>query len=130
MLHQMLRVRWPEWRALTAARRDEILRCASEALAKMETQGSAAFSMLGHKGDLMLVHFRKDFDQLVTVQQELRKIALWDYLELTTSYLSVVELGLYESTAKVYGSLAERGVEPHTPEWNVEIEETITTSSI
>jgi len=50
---------------------------------------------------------------------------LWDYLEQTTSYLSVVELGLYESTAKVYGSLAERAIEPHTPEWNKEIEETL-----
>jgi chlorite dismutase len=125
MLHQMLRVRWPEWRALTAVRREEILSQATDALGNMEGQGSAAFSLLGHKGDLMLVHFRQNFDQLGEVQGALRRLALWDFLEQTTSYLSVVELGLYESTAKVYGSLAERGVEPHTPEWDAEIEETL-----
>jgi chlorite dismutase len=34
----------------------------------------------------------------------------------------MVELGLYESTAKVYGELAARGVEPHSDEWKQEIE--------
>ena len=33
MLHQMLRVKWPEWRALSAERRKEILGEASTALA-------------------------------------------------------------------------------------------------
>jgi chlorite dismutase len=46
-------------------------------------------------------------------------------LELTTSYVSVVELGLYESSSKTYSSLAERDIEPHTPEWNKEIEDTL-----
>ena len=54
-----------------------------------------------------------------------RACALWDYLEQTTSYLSVVELGLYESTVKVYAALAERGIAPHSPEWKAEIEETL-----
>jgi len=125
MLHQMLRVRWPEWRALNAARRDEILGQATEALKKLESAGSAAFSLLGHKGDLMLVHFRQDFGQLGEVERALQHMALWDYLELTSSYLSVVELGLYDSTAKVYASLAERSIEPHTPAWDAEIQETL-----
>ena len=125
MLHQMLRVRWPEWRALAAGRREEILGQATGALKKLESEGSAAFSLLGHKGDVMLVHFRQNFDQLGAVERELQRLALWDYLEQTSSYLSVVELGLYESTAKVYASLAERGIEPHTPEWDAEIQETL-----
>jgi chlorite dismutase len=29
-----------------------------------------------------------------------------------------VELGLYESSAKTYGQLSEKGLEPYTPEWN------------
>ena len=118
MLHQMLRVRWPEWRALPAVRRDEILNAGTAAIQQMENQGSAMFSLLGHKGDLMLVHFRQNFDQLGEVERALQKLALWDFVEQTSSYLSIVELGLYESTAKVYGGLAERGIEPHTPEWD------------
>src|ERR1051326_2378945 len=125
VLHQMLRVRWPEWRALPSGHRTEILSQAAAALAAMEGAGSAAFSLLGHKGDLMLVHFRPGFDQLGEAEQCLARLRLWDFLEQTTSYLSVVELGLYDSTVKTYSSLAERQVEPHTPEWNAAIEDTL-----
>src|SRR5690349_15720011 len=125
LLHQMLRVRWADWRALAAVRRDEVLREAAAALQKMEGQGSAVFSLLGHKGDLMLVHFRHGFEQLGEVERAMQKLSLWDYLEQTSSYLSVVELGLYESTAKVYSELAERGIAPFTPEWTAEIEDTL-----
>jgi peroxiredoxin len=125
VLHQMLRVRWAEWRALAAARRAEILGQAGAAFGKLEDEGSAVFSVLGHKGDLLLVHFRQSFEQLGEVERAIQKLALWDYLEQTSSYLSVVELGLYESTAKVYGALADRAIEPFTPEWNAEIQDTL-----
>ena len=37
----------------------------SRALAEPETAGqTAVYSLLGHKGDLMLVHFRESFQQL------------------------------------------------------------------
>ena len=125
MLHQMLRVRWQDWRALPTGRRDELLAQAQAVLGLLEQDGSALFSMLGHKGDLMFVHFRKNFDDLIDVQRTLTTVPLWDYVEQTTSYLSVVELGLYESTMKVYSSLAEKNVTPHTPEWDAAIEETL-----
>jgi chlorite dismutase len=125
MLHQMLKIRWADWRAQPAMRREEILREAALGLTALEGAGSAMFSLLGHKGDLLLVHFRKNFEELGEVERCLEKLALWDYLEQSSSYLSVVELGLYESTAKVYGGLAERGIEPFTPEWNAEIQETL-----
>ena len=99
ILHQMLRVRWREWRALTQSRRDEIVGQASGIAGLLESDGSGLFSLLGHKGDLMMVHFRKCFDEIGEVERSLTRLALWDYLEQTTSYLSVVELGLYESTA-------------------------------
>ncbi len=125
VLHQMLRVRWPQWRALPDARRGEILAQAAEALACFEQKGSGMFLALGHKADLLLIHFRKNFDELGEVQRSLAKLAVWDYLEQSHSYLSMVELGLYESTAKVYGALAEKGIEAHTPEWDAEIKETL-----
>lgn len=125
VLHQMLRVRWPEWRARTAEDRAAMLKEGASALQALEGQGSALFSLLGHKGDLMLVHFRKSFDELAAAERNLTRLRLWDFLEQTTSYLSVVELGLYESTGKVYTALAERGIEPHTDAWKKEIEETL-----
>jgi chlorite dismutase len=37
----------------------------------------------------------------------------------------VIDLALYESTSKVYGALAAKGVQPHTDEWKREIEATL-----
>jgi chlorite dismutase len=121
----MFRVRWPAWRALSPADRSALLTQAAPALAAVEHAGSAMFSLLGHKGDLMFAHFRANFEELNEVELSLARLPIWDYFEQTASYLSVVELGLYESTGKVYAGLAERGIAPHTPEWKVEIEETL-----
>jgi len=77
--------------------------------------------MLGHKGDLMLVHFRRSFEELKQVELSLSALALWDHLEPATSYLSVVELGLYDSTVKEWGRMAEQGIVPHSEEWNREV---------
>jgi hydrogen peroxide-dependent heme synthase len=128
VLHQMMRVRWPAWRELSAAQKNEIVNEASAALAKME-QGasgqSGLYSLLGHKGDLMLVHFRQSFDELNQAELQLAQLRLSDYLEPTTSYLSIIELGLYESTIKAYRDLSDRGVEPHSEEWKRGIQDVL-----
>jgi chlorite dismutase len=113
------------WRALSDSDRAAILDEAATSLKAMEGAGSAVFSLLGHKGDVLLVHFRPGFDALGEAERCLTRLRLWDFLEQTTSYLSVVELGLYDSTMKVYASLEERQVIPHSPEWNAEVEETL-----
>jgi peroxiredoxin len=125
VLHQMLRVRWAAWRALDSAARAEILEEAAVFLEGLEKNRSAGYALLGHKGDIMLVHFRDSLDQLLEAQHSLAALRWWDYVEQTTSYLSVVELGLYESTGKVYAGLAEKGIEPHTEPWKAAIDETI-----
>jgi hydrogen peroxide-dependent heme synthase len=128
VLHQMVKVRWSAWRALAASERDEIIRQARPILEKMEqnTTGQSAFySLLGHKGDLLLVHFRESFDALNQAELEISQTRLSDYFEPTSSYLSIIELGLYESTLKTYKALAERGIEPHSAEWNHEIGSTL-----
>jgi peroxiredoxin len=128
VLHQMARFRWSAWRALPREKKAAIVTEASRALAQMEQNSagqSALFSLLGHKGDLMLVHFRESFDALKQTELQLAQLELNDYLEPTTSYLSVIELGLYESTLKIYKELAERGIEAHSEEWIREIKETL-----
>jgi peroxiredoxin len=129
VLHQMMRFRRPAWRALSAEARSEVLQEAGSVLGAMERPAdgrqSGVYSLLGHKGDLMLVHFRRSFEELSRVQVDVARLKLSDYLEPTTSYLSVVELGLYESTSKVYGALLAKGVQPHSDEWKQEIEATL-----
>jgi len=126
VLHQMMRIRWAAWRALPAAERGEIAAEVVAALSLIEKfadgRQSALYSLLGHKGDLLLLHFRRSFEELGEAERALSRARLWDYLEPVHSYLSVIELGLYESTSKVYGSLAGKGVQPNSDEWKAEIE--------
>jgi len=128
VLHQMMQFRWPAWQALSTATRAEILAEATPVLAKMEQNESGQsglYSLLGHKGDLMLVHFRESIDALNQAELRLAQLKLIEYLVPTTSYLSVIELGLYESSIKTYHELAERGVELYSEEWKQAIEETL-----
>ncbi|MDZ7638886.1 MAG: hydrogen peroxide-dependent heme synthase [Bryobacterales bacterium] len=126
LLHQMITVRWEKWHALGEAERQAVIEEATAALAELEaTRNSAVFSMLGHKGDLMLVHFRNSFDELNQVEMRLNSLCWRDYFDITHSYLSVVELGLYASTSKMHAELSEKGFVPHSAEWNEGVEETL-----
>ncbi|MGA9799359.1 MAG: hydrogen peroxide-dependent heme synthase [Terriglobales bacterium] len=128
VLHQMMRVRWAAWRQLAAAERATIVDEASSALGRMEQNSggqSGIFSLIGHKGDLMLIHFRRSFDELNLVELQLAQLRLSDFLEPATSYLSIIELGLYESTIKAYRDLKDRGIAAHSDEWKREIEQVL-----
>ncbi len=128
VLHQMLKVRWRAWRGICDTERQQIVNEAVPVLEQMEQNSagqSALYSLLGHKGDLLLVHFRESFDALNQAELDLSRLRLSDLLEPTSSYLSVIELGLYESSLKTYKALLERGLEPHSPEWNQEISSTL-----
>jgi peroxiredoxin len=124
VLHQMLRLDWSRWRSVNEGERNKIADEASSVLGKLErdgAQGSAVFSLLGHKGDLMLLHFRDSFEQLKAAELQLAGLKLWDFVAPVNSYLSVVELGLYDSSVKTYQDLVARGLVPHSPEWQKEI---------
>ena len=126
VLHQMLRFRWAEWRKLDSVVRKQIAEEARAffADAEMRSHGqSALFSMLGHKGDVLLIHFRESLDQLKVAELKVGSLKLSDYLEPQTSFVSVVELGLYESSVKIFRASAEKGVAPHSDEWKKAVEE-------
>jgi peroxiredoxin len=128
VLHQMMRVRWAAWRQLADAERATIVSEASSVLSGMEQNSggqSGLFSLLGHKGDLMLIHFRRSFDELNRAELQLSQLRLSDFLEPATSYLSIIELGLYESTIKAYRDLKDRGIAAHSDEWKREIEQVL-----
>ncbi|HTN72160.1 MAG TPA: hydrogen peroxide-dependent heme synthase [Methylomirabilota bacterium] len=125
ILHQMFRIRWSAWRALAASDQKNILDRATAMFTTIEQnkeEPSALFSLLGHKGDLMVVHFRKNLDAINHAELRVAHSRLHEFFEPTTSYLSVVELGLYEASVKLYTELRARGLEPGTAEWNREVE--------
>ncbi len=130
LMHQMFRVRWSAWRALSAAERERTADEAATALSGMQrgdAGSTAATTLLGHKGDLMLVHFRRGFEELQQAQLQVAGLALEPYLEATTSYVSVVELGMYEMTAQIHGRLQGKGLKPGSDDYekafDVEMEE-------
>ena len=125
ILHQMFRVRWPAWRALAASDQKRILDRAMARFADWEgkkEEPSALFSLLGHKGDLMIVHFRRSLEELNHTELQLAHSRFNEFLEPATSYLSVVELGLYEASVKLYGDLMQQGLRPGSAEWNQEVD--------
>ncbi len=128
ILHQMFRVRWPVWKAATSVEQMRAVEEATALLEEMEKGGeeqSALFSMLGHKGDLMLLHFRRTLEGLNSAELRVANLTLAEFLEQTTSYVSVVELGLYEVSVRLYTALKEKGMQPGTPEWNQAVEDVL-----
>ena len=135
LLHQFFRFDWKAWRACADAERKKIAAQAVEKLAKMERTApeapirTALFSQLGHKGDLILIHFRDSLESLNKVELSLAQTDLYSFLAPVHSYVSVVELGLYESTRKTYKAAADQGLETHSPEWTAEISAALQRSS-
>ena len=126
VLHQMFRFRWAEWRKPDGSDRTGCAREFAAAFADLEKAGQfAAYSLMGHKGDLMLVHFRDSFEDLNQTELQLDRTEFQEFLEPVHSYLSVIELGLYDSSVKLFRHLTERGVAPHSEEWNREVQETL-----
>jgi len=127
LLHQFFRFDWKTWRATAEADRSRIAAQAVEALTALERKSvdapvrSGLYSQLGHKGDLILIHFRDSFEALNQVELDLAQTELYDYLSPSHSYVSVVELGLYESSRKTWEAASAKGLEPNTPEFQAEV---------
>ena len=143
VLHQFFRFDWKAWRsyadgerkACADGERESIAAQAVAALHSMERSGpdtpirTALYSQLGHKGDLIFVHFRESLEALNQVELDLAQTALYDFLTPVHSYVSVVELGLYESSRKTYEAATAKGFAAHSPEWSAEIAESLKRST-
>ncbi len=136
LLHQMFRFDWPAWRRLDAPGRQRTSAEVSALLAPLEpgfTQAtseahphqSALYAQLGHKGDLLLVHFRDTIEELAQIERDLARTEFGAFLQPTHSYLSIVELGLYESASKTYPALVAEGIEPLSEQWDRRIQDVI-----
>src|SRR5215510_6878962 len=125
ILHLMYRVRWDRLRGASQSDLQRLADGATRALAVPDAGATAAVQMLGHKADLMLVCFRRGFEQLAQTQLALSRTELSGYLEATTSYVSIVELGMYEMTGKIHeqlGATFKPGSEEFERAFDVEME--------
>jgi hydrogen peroxide-dependent heme synthase len=108
LLHLMCRVRWERLRRASAADLQRLADEAVRALAVPDAGSTAFVQLLGHKADLMFICFRRGFEPLAQAQLALARTELHEHLETTTSYVSVVELGMYEMTAKLHEQLGAK----------------------
>jgi peroxiredoxin len=121
ILHRMFRFDRRRWDALDGGRQQTI---AAEAAALFTTFASdrdtdcGLAQLLGDKGDFMLTFYARSFDALGIAQARTDKLALRDYLAPLSSYVSILELGLYGDTGKIHADLNDRGLKIHSPEWN------------
>ena len=133
-LHQFFRFRWSAWRALPDSERGAIAAQAAALFARLESSAdsqihTAFYSELGHKGDLVLLHFRPSLEALNQVELDLAHSPLYPFLELADSFVSVVEAGLYESTAKTYQAALDQGFALHSPEWSAAVAQSLERSA-
>ena len=117
LLHHMYRLNWHALRQLSGPARQEIAVEAATCFSGISTGSTGFVHLLGHKADLMLIHFRNTFDDLSQAQLQFQQTRIHEYLEMTTSYVSIVELGMYEMTAKIHQQLASRSLKSGSEEF-------------
>jgi len=121
-LHDVYTVDWTAWRVLDESERSEI---AAESSAWMQglvadasVGDSKLYSVVTQKGDLMFCHYRKSPADLNAIELALRRLRLFEFLSPAYSYLSVIEVSLYEVQAMAARRLSDRGLTPGTSEYD------------
>jgi len=125
VLHLMYRVRWDRLRTASPADLQRMADEAARAVSVPDAGSTAIAQILGHKADLMFIVFRRGFEQLAEAQLSLSRTELCGCLEPTSSYVSIVELGMYEMTAKIHeqlGALHTSGSEAFDRAFDAEME--------
>lgn len=105
-LHSLYRVDWPLWQALADSERDALLAeadalMAGEQAKEADHSGSSGhYWLLGHKADLMGVHFRPSLEGLAAIENAWARSGLGRFLAPAYSFLSVVELSTHTSAPR------------------------------
>ena len=120
ILHRMFSVDRLAWDLLPEEERAVIVGEANAAFSalKNDSETDIGFAqMVGHRADLMLTHYSKKYDGLAHAQTVVDKLRLSEFLIPASSYVSVLELGLYDATGKIHAALAQKELKPGTQEW-------------
>lgn len=124
ILHRMHAFDRRGFGVLSSKRRDRIANAALELFASLESENGdlGLTQLIGHKGDVMVTHYARAFDDLAHAQTALDRLELSDFLIPRDSFTSVLELGLYDATAKIHEELEARDLKPYSAEWNAEFD--------
>ncbi|WP_276299083.1 heme-binding protein [Halorussus lipolyticus] len=102
-LHDFRTIDWDAWRSAPDRERETALEDGISFfrnrvdVTDAEEGSSAIFSMLGHKADLLVIHFRPTMADLDTAERAFEDTAFAEYTDQSNSYVSVTEVGGYTS---------------------------------
>jgi len=128
VLHDLWRIDQQRWRKAPEGQREAVGGQLSAALAAVALQGagvgdSAAYAVVGQKADLLFLHWRRSLDELKQAELAVRGLAVAEYLQPAGSYVSVIEVGLYEATAIAQKKLADAGITAGSPQYQTAFEQ-------
>lgn len=114
-LHDFRTVDWDAWRDAPERERERATESgveylqAHESLADTDGEdgGSAVFTVLGDKADLLILHLRPTTTQLDTAERRFEQTAFARFTEQTASYVSVTEVSGYMSQEYFEGESVE-----------------------
>lgn len=132
-LHDFRTVDWDAWRAIPERERERATESGVEYLQAHEALedtndddgGSAVFSVLGHKADLLVLHLRPTMEHLDTAERQFEQTQFAEFTEQVSSYVSVTEVSGYMSQEYFEGEEVEDSgmaryirsrIEPDIPE--------------
>jgi chlorite dismutase/heme-degrading monooxygenase HmoA len=112
--HDFRTVDWDAWRAVPERERERAIKSGVEYLQAHEALddagddgGSAVFSVLGHKADLLILHLRPTMEHLDTAERCFEQTAFAEFTEQVSSYVSVTEVSGYMSQEYFEGEEVE-----------------------
>jgi chlorite dismutase len=126
ILHRMFTFDRLDWDATQQSERNEIVKDAMNTLTPLKESKDSDVGLaqiVGHKADLMLTHYSRDYEGLALAQTLVDKTRLAEFLMPASSYVSVLELGLYDASGKIHAALAELGLKPFSDEWTAAFDE-------
>ena len=128
ILHRMYRFDRARWEQVPGMHRDDLTRQAAMLFSQMHSayDGDVGLAqILGHKADLMITLYGRSFEQIATAELKVERLGIFSFFRPTTSYLSVLELGMYDATARIHKEVAELGLDPASDEWKASFDERI-----
>ena len=128
ILHRMFAFDRRAWDALADKRRTRYTAHARDLFEHFKSSGDSdagLAQLVGHKGDLMLTQYARTYDGLAYAQTLVDKLELREFLKPLGSYVSVLEVGMYDATGKIHAELQELGLTPNSPEWIAAFDERV-----
>lgn len=108
VMHDFRRLDWDAWRSATEREREHALSEAvdhlerTHAVEDAEEGGSALYSILGHKADVLLLHMRPSTADIGALERQFEGTAFAEYTERSSSFVSVTEASGYSERARDY----------------------------